>query len=98
MAKPRKGRPVHYHGAGEKATFFECYVAELTAHLDSPLKPTEHRQERAYPAPLRSSNLNQVTCAECWQRIIELDPFRPRRWVRRRSWWKRSVAAMWGRR
>lgn len=85
----RKGRPVHYHGAGEKATFFECYVAELTAHLDSPLKPTEHRQERAYPAPLRSSNLNQVTCAECWEEIRKLIPRNPR-WTPWRSiTWRR---------
>lgn len=74
-------RPVHYHAAGNGALKFACYLRELRAHLDSavmipavrePDRFSAERKEYQRPAPRRSTNLDAVTCRECWTEIREL--------------------------
>jgi len=71
-------RPVHYTAAGVNGLVFDCYRREFTLHVN------EYREREGaarlrgellgrvrftHPTPRRTTNLDQVTCRDCWHAI-----------------------------
>lgn len=70
-------RPVHYHAHGGAVLRFECFKREMDAHLASRRTvpgalPGWTTTVTDVPPPRRSTDLNAVTCDECWQAIYEM--------------------------
>lgn len=69
-------RPIHYAAWGRRSLAFECYLEELAAWENSmeprggPVQPGWPRPLRpTKPAPKRSTDLQRVTCPDCWREI-----------------------------
>lgn len=72
-------RPVHYAAHGSGGLAFKCFFEEYEQHRNSPV--TEHYAPgvKLYPRkvhkigwPLRTTDLNKVTCPKCWAEIQDL--------------------------
>ena len=73
-----KQRVVHYAAHGTSGVAFDCYHAEMKAHLDSSYKVTPDPDPNRWSAPKTLYRLNppkghtdlrRVTCPACWKEI-----------------------------
>ena len=69
-------RPVHYHASGSGGLSFACYYKELDAHLGSKVPGPNPWGELSIdypkfpvPPPRVHTNIDEVTCRECWEEI-----------------------------
>jgi len=63
---PKLRRLTHYHSHG-RGLFFGCYRDGLRVWLEG--AEASPQSTRAKDAPRRTTNLNRVTCVECWKAI-----------------------------
>lgn len=74
-------RPVHYAAATTAGMVFDCYRRAMQAHIDSGREVQIQAQvgswsapsmQYAVPAPRKHTNLDRVTCLECWASIEKM--------------------------
>ena len=70
-------RPVHYASVGIAGFAFPCFSVELRAHVESkyeaPSKAGKFMVSKyRVPTPRSHTNIQKVTCRECWEGIARM--------------------------